>query len=89
MERVADNGMLVLSSAPTAWSRYALVGVKWLLFATALWIVLVPLKYCLACSLGGGHWAAALLISVSATLIFAFFWVDRALNRKKRKVGLA
>ena len=84
MERVIGNGAKLGLGRPDIWSLYALVGLKWLLFLTALWVVLVPLQLCLQCTVGGGGLASVLLIAVIGTLLLGFLWVDQVLRRKKR-----
>ena len=85
MERVIGNGARLGLGRPDIWSLYALVGLKWLLFLTALWVALVPLQYCLQCSVGGGGWASVLLIAVIATLLLGFLRVDQVLRKRKRR----
>ena len=85
MERVIGTGARLGLGRPDIWTRYALVGLKWMLFLTALWLVLVPLQVCLQCSVGGGGWASVLLIAAIATLLLGFLWVDQALIRRGRQ----
>lgn len=85
MERVIGNGARLGLGRPDIWTHYALVGLKWMLFLAALWLVLVPLQYCLQCSVGGGGWASVLLIAVIATLLLGFLRVDQVLIKKRRQ----
>ena len=87
MERVIGNGARFGLGRSDIWALYALVGLKWLLFLTALWLVLVPLQHCLQCNVGGGGWAAVLLIAAIATLLLGFLRVDQALGRRKRRMS--
>ena len=85
MERMIGNGARLGLGRPDIWTRYALVGLKWMLFLTALWLVLVPLQVCLQCTVGGGGWASVLLIAVIATLLLGFLRVDQELIKKRRQ----
>ena len=87
MERVIGNGARFGLGRSDIWAFYVLVGLKWLLFLTALWLVLVPLQVCLQCSVGGGGWATVLLIAAIATLLLGFLRVDQALGRRKRRMS--
>ena len=88
MERVAYNALGAGLGVSDNWVYFGLVGLKWSFFAAALWVVLVPLKHCLSCALGGDVLAAALPISVAAVLVLAFLSVDRLLVKRKRR-GIA
>ncbi len=87
MERVAYNALGAGLGASENWVYFALVGLKWSFFAAALWVVLVPLKHCLSCALGGDLLAGALPVATIVMLIFAFLSVDRALVKRKRRAA--
>ena len=87
MQRVADNALGAGLGVSENWVVFALVGLKWSIFVAALWVVLVPLKHCLSCALGGDLLAGALPVATVVTLIFAFLAVDRALAKRKRRVS--
>ncbi len=84
MERVAYTALGAVPAVPESWVKHGLLGLKWSLFAAAVWLVLVPLQVCLQCAVGGAGWASALLLAVAGLLVCGFLWVDRLIGKRKR-----
>ncbi len=82
-ERV-DEGEAAEEEAcgPGTWLRFALQCLRWLVYMTAFWLVLIPARHHLRCSLGEGALADVLYVALACLLLLIIVAVDRRLVRR-------